>query len=933
MLCPVDVKLDGLKVYVNGTGVNSDVRCKGLLVRAPYDRVLRVRVGGEVKSLSEFCEGAGNTTRRVQQCIMVDGTEQCLAEFIDGQSRSFVRSTARADGAQGATRAFLPSVDKRVRGMRVTLEDGAAANAQEEDRWRTCGFTTTGSRYVGLKIVLHLPESKSPPGAADVGDAGGAAGTGAQGPVTTEGLAKGSAGNKEKPRAMKMGLQEAENVVKEVCTEEFQLQLKLVTAGDAAALAAGSTSAAPCAAPAAASMATSAAAVLLQQHLKEVSQQAKVQISSRLLRQDAADQAPALPKSGIAVDALAMGVAPTLLQLRGLESMEMTREWIVQVMRCISGTIAPHYTWLTKAAALGGAGGDVSSGLATGHAQQSNSGGSGYAGAVLGGKQEPQPVCATITHWMPANSQIYESPTWGGAAVLWRCRRDDGVIEDLEEDEVRAALAAAGTPVEDMPAVEDSMLGAWKKEKASKKDRETGVEDGAREGDAEEGARGGKMLYVKNREMRPAASLAVKILGRLKSTAFAHNGMLSSRQGRQRWKKLVCERDLSKFGKSIKSLEANLVWSAVTQDFEAVRPRLLRCVDRLRSVSDAVKALKLLDGCILDTFRRKASPRDELAAHPVHGDVVARSPVAPSPIVRSISAVEMPPKASVNETSVWKQMEASRRLIAGRVGGALVPGQGAQSSLLFGGVGKAKRGIEKVRLKRGMLSVQGRADGDLGTHGREIVGKQVRIRTKCDVTGKFRWLQATVLGFEERDKVPFHCLHVLDATTPSREPIWMYLKRGNHTFQQAGRSGGNGKKKESDAIGKQDSMQVADQDGEIDGSTALGGSASKPGSSRDVLMGSGRGQGRKRGRDGSVSSSAGRLSGTASGGIIKSRLVRGVGGGGAHSASTGAAAGKSKAGAKEGQPLRAAALSSYADTEQEPPDSASPSKGEFIYIQ
>ena len=47
------------------------------------------------------------------------------------------------------------------------------------------------------------------------------------------------------------------------------------------------------------------------------------------------------------------------------------------------------------------------------------------------------------------------------------------------------------------------------------------------------------MLYVKNREMRPAASLAVKILGRLKSTAFAHNGMLSSRQGRQRWKKLV----------------------------------------------------------------------------------------------------------------------------------------------------------------------------------------------------------------------------------------------------------------------------------------------------------------------------------------------------------------------------------------------------------
>ena len=182
-------------------------------------------------------------------------------------------------------------------------------------------------------------------------------------------------------------------------------------------------------------------------------------------------------------------------------------------------------------------------------------------------------------------------------------------------------------------------------------------------------------MYVKNREMRPAASLAVKILGRLKSTAFATNSMLSSRQGRQRWKKLVCERDLSKFGKSIKSLEANLVWSAVSHDFEAVRPRLLRCVDRLRSVSDAVKALKLLDGCILDTFRRKDSPGDELAGEPVHADDEACSPVAASPVVRSISAVEVP-KASVNKTSVLKQMEASGPLLAGGVGGALVVGLG-----------------------------------------------------------------------------------------------------------------------------------------------------------------------------------------------------------------------------------------------------------------
>ena len=81
----------------------------------------------------------------------------------------------------------------------------------------------------------------------------------------------------------------------------------------------------------------------------------------------------------------------------------------------------------------------------------------------------------------------------------------------------------------------------------------------------------GENVHVKHEEMRPAATLAVRMIASLKSTAFAHNGMLSTRQGRERWKRLTCERDLLKFGKSIKSLEENLVWGAVKQDFDGMR--------------------------------------------------------------------------------------------------------------------------------------------------------------------------------------------------------------------------------------------------------------------------------------------------------------------------------------------------------------------------
>ena len=655
-------------------------------------------------------------------------------------------------------------------------------------------------------------------------------------------------------------MQEAENVVKEVCTEECRLQLNLATAGDAAGIAAGSTRAAS------STTSTAAAAVLLQQHLQQVSQQAKVQITTRLLRQDAAEQDAAQPPNFISLNASAPGVTPALLQSPGLESMEMSREWIVQLMRCISGAIAPHFTWLTKPRRE-----EVSLGVVTAHQGHTDSQGSGELGAVAVGGREPRTMGATITHWMPANIETYESPMWGGAAALWRCKRDDDVVEDLEEDEVRMALAAANKRVEDMPDIEDSQLGAWKTQKVSKKDREVNVENGVRAGSAEEGVgKGGKSLYVKNREMRPAASLAVRIVGGLKSTAFAHNGMLSSRQGRQRWKKLVCERDLSKFGKSIKSLEENLVWSAVTQDFETVRPQLLLFAERLRSVNDAVKALKLLDGCILDSYRRKVLPRDELNGDQRNLQDVA---LASSPVVRSISAVEMP-KAGVKDTSVRRQVEASRRLVAGRVGGA--------------------GGIDKVQVQGGRLravNLHGRGDDDLGTRGKDIVGKQIRIRTKCDVTGKFRWLHAQVLGFEERDKVPFHCLELLDATTLSHEHIWMYLKRGNHTLLETVR--GAGKRKEKQIVGKQDTFEVANHDDDIGESSGHAGQASKMlsrhdpetqnphnggSSAKQARFGmdpvTEKGRGRERDRGGGVSSAAG-VPGVASGAIDSGAIAKG----------------------------------------------------------
>jgi hypothetical protein len=203
VLCPGGIKLDGLKVYVNGTGVNSDVRTKGVLVKAPGEKLLRVRVGNEVKSLSEFCQGAGNTVRRVQQCIMVAEKEpvRSLAEWIEEQCRS-LSHMPRAGGPQSLAKAYPSSVDRRVRGMRVPLE--ASDAAEQEEGWLRWGFTTTGSQYVGLKIVLLLPVSESSPGAVDAGGAGGT--TGKESLVAAADGVESGGGDTEKAQATKMQL-------------------------------------------------------------------------------------------------------------------------------------------------------------------------------------------------------------------------------------------------------------------------------------------------------------------------------------------------------------------------------------------------------------------------------------------------------------------------------------------------------------------------------------------------------------------------------------------------------------------------------------------------------------------------------------------------------------------------------------------------------
>ena len=58
-------------------------------VTVEVSQVLRVRVGDEVRTLTDFCEKAGNTIRRAQQCVMVADADppMNLADWIIMQVR------------------------------------------------------------------------------------------------------------------------------------------------------------------------------------------------------------------------------------------------------------------------------------------------------------------------------------------------------------------------------------------------------------------------------------------------------------------------------------------------------------------------------------------------------------------------------------------------------------------------------------------------------------------------------------------------------------------------------------------------------------------------------------------------------------------------------------------------------------------------------
>ena len=673
-------------------------------------QVIRVQCpGGDIISLTDFCEKAGNTSRRVQQSVMVAETDPplTLASWLAGTAES--QSAADRIGQRREDVASkIPNMpaEKRLRGRRVALgfSERVGMGNSEGAREMSLGFMETGSAYIGLKCLLAIPEAS--------GDK-----VPSQGTNEIEG-----------------GVEKAKSVLREACHQEFTLQSQRAAAADAAAMAEGKLDSQSIAAS------TTAASALLESHLQAVSQQVLLQVTARL---HAAACAPAKAR-------LASATAGA----------EITKEWIMKAMREISFQLAPDYAWLTQSTDLAD---DTIANGASGTAVEHK---------VVEGK-----VGAVITHWMPANKEVYISATWCRAAALWQCTRDDGVVEHLEEDEVRAALSSAGLKAESLPPIEDRNHGAWKRERAIERAKQVTREHVANtqltknreasvtgKGIMDDGS--GENMHVKHEEMRPAATLAVRMIASLKSTAFAHNGMLSTRQGRERWKRLTCERDLLKFGKSIKSLEENLVWGAVKQDFDGMRKQLLRSLENFRTVNDAVEALRLLDTCILDSFRRKGS------SHEIEDDNDKGREDGP----RVTGAVGGCPlqrlKGGRGMEQRWSKGKLQRREVGGRLlVTAMKPVKGHV------GVGSAMHDAIVVD------------DNKLARHGAEIIGREIKVRSKCDVSGRFQWLSAKVVDFEVRDELPFHRVEIISSVNDKSEPLWLHLKRGNHVLLEARAAG------------------------------------------------------------------------------------------------------------------------------------------------
>ena len=94
--------------------------------------------------------------------------------------------------------------------------------------------------------------------------------------------------------------------------------------------------------------------------------------------------------------------------------------------------------------------------------------------------------------------------------------------------------------------------------------------------------------------------------------------------------------------------------------------------------------------------------------------------------------------------------------------------------------GNEPRAVEKKRLQNMKLHSEDRKRWrcNINVSGLELVGREIKLRSKHEVKDRFQWLPAKVVGFEIRNELPMHCVEVLGHPAQGQGPLWIQLKPG-----------------------------------------------------------------------------------------------------------------------------------------------------------